>query len=64
MGEYRSDYYCRTCQGFVEDSESVPEHFLHDVTLSMWLKFCGECNKVIEDKWSYCAWCGRKLGDW
>ena len=64
MEEDRSDYYCRTCWEFVKNSDTPEAHKNHDVTLSSWVKFCGQCNRVIEDNWSHCAWCGRKLGDW
>lgn len=55
-------FFCRTCKN------QLPKNFLHDSTHDIvpleWVRFCGNCNEVIENNWSYCAWCGQRFGDW
>lgn len=55
-------FYCKTCKN------QLPKNFLHnsehEIVSMDFLKFCGNCNEIIESDWSYCAWCGQKFGDW
>lgn len=55
-------FYCQTC------GLQLPKFFAHDSTHNIvpleWVKSCGNCNRTIDNEWSYCAWCGQKFGDW
>ena len=55
-------FFCKTC------GVQLPKYFNHPAEHNIipleWVRFCGNCNEVIEDDWSYCAFCGQKFGDW